>query len=260
MEMQHHRSVGAYAYSTQPQKQQQQQHNLMYQHLVNSQPHGQPVAPRQLPPYVFGSHKNSSANNVDNDNVSTKDTDKNESISNQEKGWAGMPLTPQNDNDRPNDIQQNQTQHVKNIHGDDQGDEKTQNDAAAPQSQGGQEHTDVPTTASSVDGDASAVQQTSLTASVTETGDLQHRLQTHRIVQKEKTPCAFFLKTGSCAYGDRCKFEHPYEQAPKVMFNSVGLPLRPSEPPCTFYMKTFRYVDMAFDVRGSNRKHTQIKY
>ena len=122
----------------------------------------------------------------------------------------------------------------------------------------------------------------------------------------ERQPCAFFLKTGTCAYGDRwvqrctaafrseelgapgpprpcmrpggggraeppcraqsrvaqqeltrrlgppsappspparsaanrrCKFEHPYELAPHVEFNSLGLPLRPSEPECSYYMK-----------------------
>lgn len=53
----------------------------------------------------------------------------------------------------------------------------------------------------------------------------------------ERQPCAFFLKTGTCAYGDRCKFEHPYELAPHVEFNSLGLPLRPSEPDCSYYLK-----------------------
>jgi len=57
---------------------------------------------------------------------------------------------------------------------------------------------------------------------------------------QEKIPCAFFLKTGSCAYGDRCKFYHPYDKAPVVMFNSAGLPMRPGEPPCSFFLKNFR--------------------
>ena len=38
----------------------------------------------------------------------------------------------------------------------------------------------------------------------------------------------------------RCKFEHPYDKAPHVEFNSMGLPLRPGEPPCTFYLKHLR--------------------
>jgi hypothetical protein len=37
-----------------------------------------------------------------------------------------------------------------------------------------------------------------------------------------------------------CKFAHPFDQAPKVLFNSLGLPLRPTEPECSFFMKNFR--------------------
>ncbi|GAB4822752.1 hypothetical protein N2152v2_009798 [Parachlorella kessleri] len=59
----------------------------------------------------------------------------------------------------------------------------------------------------------------------------------HNKEAEERQPCAFFLKTGTCAYGDRCKFEHPYELAPHVEFNSLGLPLRHAEPLCSFYMK-----------------------
>ncbi|EFN59500.1 expressed protein [Chlorella variabilis] len=33
---------------------------------------------------------------------------------------------------------------------------------------------------------------------------------------RERQPCAFFLKTGTCAYGDSCKFAHPFDKAPKV--------------------------------------------
>lgn len=57
---------------------------------------------------------------------------------------------------------------------------------------------------------------------------------------REQAACAFFLKTGTCAYGDRCKFAHPYDRAPSVEFNSLGLPLRPDEPVCTFFLKNLR--------------------
>lgn len=68
-------------------------------------------------------------------------------------------------------------------------------------------------------------------------GDTSKTIRTaHR---KGKEPCAFFIKTGSCAYGSRCKFDHPYELAPKVSFNSLGLPMRPKEPVCAFYMKNW---------------------
>ena len=53
-------------------------------------------------------------------------------------------------------------------------------------------------------------------------------------------PCAFFLRTGSCAYGNRCKFHHPMELAPHVEYNRLGLPLRPGEPDCHYYLKTFQ--------------------
>eukprot|EP00887_Chlorella_sp_A99_P005601 scaffold1.g5601.t1 len=56
---------------------------------------------------------------------------------------------------------------------------------------------------------------------------------------RERPACAFFLKTGTCAWGDRCKFEHPHDKAPHVEFNSLGLPLRPGEPNCAFYVKHY---------------------
>ena len=44
-----------------------------------------------------------------------------------------------------------------------------------------------------------------------------------------RPPCAFFLKTGTCAFGDRCKFSHPYERVQPITFNSLGLPMRPGK-------------------------------
>lgn len=51
-----------------------------------------------------------------------------------------------------------------------------------------------------------------------------------------KQPCAFFMRTGTCAYGNRCKFSHP-EDRPQVFMNNRGLPLRPEEPDCAFYVR-----------------------
>lgn len=39
-----------------------------------------------------------------------------------------------------------------------------------------------------------------------------------------------------------CKFGHPLDKAPKVQFNSLGLPLRPEEPECAFYMRNYRWA------------------
>eukprot|EP00397_Hematodinium_sp_SG-2012_P023052 GEMP01023925.1.p1 GENE.GEMP01023925.1~~GEMP01023925.1.p1 ORF type:complete len:395 (+),score=63.54 GEMP01023925.1:54-1238(+) len=71
--------------------------------------------------------------------------------------------------------------------------------------------------------------------------------------------CPFFTKTGSCSYGESCKWDHPEEYCAlagnnsgmgafpnkrpvKVEtaqgFNSLGFPLRPGQGPCSFYMKT----------------------
>lgn len=47
--------------------------------------------------------------------------------------------------------------------------------------------------------------------------------------------CQFFLRTGTCSFGSKCRFDHPPEH--RIAFNSRGYPLRPLEPPCTFYLK-----------------------
>lgn len=51
-----------------------------------------------------------------------------------------------------------------------------------------------------------------------------------------KSLCTFFVRTGTCAYGDRCKFRHP-ENRPPPQLNSQGYPLRPGEPDCPHYLK-----------------------
>ncbi|XP_024369139.1 uncharacterized protein [Physcomitrium patens] len=69
--------------------------------------------------------------------------------------------------------------------------------------------------------------------------------------------CAYFMKTGECRYGSKCRFNHPKEKLessntdeqssvvnqaapinPATTFNSKGLPLRPGEGNCVFYGKT----------------------
>ncbi|KAH7682318.1 CCCH-type Zn-finger protein [Dioscorea alata] len=75
--------------------------------------------------------------------------------------------------------------------------------------------------------------------------------------------CAFYAKTGTCNFGATCKFHHPkdiqipstghvnghtgygelalmYNRAsvPALMHNTKGLPIRPGESDCPFYIKT----------------------
>ncbi|OMO63653.1 Zinc finger, CCCH-type [Corchorus olitorius] len=78
-------------------------------------------------------------------------------------------------------------------------------------------------------------------------------------------PCAFYMKTGTCKFGASCKFNHPKDVQksssgqdnakeqieivinnsgvtgdvkPALSHNSKGLPLRPDEVDCPFYLKT----------------------
>lgn len=48
--------------------------------------------------------------------------------------------------------------------------------------------------------------------------------------------CRYFLRTGKCGYGARCRYEHPrYAQGPAL--NSLGYPLREGECVCRFFVK-----------------------
>ncbi|KAH6777185.1 floral homeotic protein [Perilla frutescens var. hirtella] len=79
-------------------------------------------------------------------------------------------------------------------------------------------------------------------------------------------PCAFYMKTGKCKFGSTCKYHHPKgvqiqstgEEninglqnimlgdtkalhttfAPALLHNTKGLPIRPGEEDCPFYLKT----------------------
>ncbi|XP_071725784.1 zinc finger CCCH domain-containing protein 37 [Rutidosis leptorrhynchoides] len=52
----------------------------------------------------------------------------------------------------------------------------------------------------------------------------------------EAPDCPYYLKTQTCKFGPRCKFNHPKDKVASLSENA--LPDRPSEPPCVFYMKT----------------------
>eukprot|EP00803_Ostreobium_quekettii_P009341 evm.model.scf_518.6 EVM.evm.TU.scf_518.6 scf_518:40419-46427(+) len=48
--------------------------------------------------------------------------------------------------------------------------------------------------------------------------------------------CQFFLRTGTCAFGSRCKFFHPKDHRPPQL-NPKGYPVRSEERNCAFYLK-----------------------
>lgn len=65
--------------------------------------------------------------------------------------------------------------------------------------------------------------------------------------------CAFFLRTGSCKFGETCRYDHPTEEAataagqseghraterPNGRDESTDLPIRPGVQECSFFMKT----------------------
>jgi hypothetical protein len=51
-----------------------------------------------------------------------------------------------------------------------------------------------------------------------------------------KQLCTFFMRTGTCAYGDRCRYKHPKDRPPPQV-NSRGFPVREGEPDCEHYIK-----------------------
>jgi hypothetical protein len=65
---------------------------------------------------------------------------------------------------------------------------------------------------------------------------LLHSGDSRQDLTTERQVCTFYLRTGTCAYGDRCKFEHPKDRPPPAL-NSRGYPVRPGEPDCAHYIK-----------------------
>ncbi|ONM31063.1 Zinc finger CCCH type domain-containing protein ZFN-like 1 [Zea mays] len=50
----------------------------------------------------------------------------------------------------------------------------------------------------------------------------------------------YYLKTGTCKFGSNCKYHHPKQDGSvqSVILNNNGFPLRPGEKECSYYMKT----------------------
>ena len=48
--------------------------------------------------------------------------------------------------------------------------------------------------------------------------------------------CRYFMRTGTCGYGDKCRYHHP-QSAHRPKLNSMGYPQREMEHACPFYLK-----------------------
>merc|ERR1711959_461146 len=74
-------------------------------------------------------------------------------------------------------------------------------------------------------------------------------------IRPSQKPCSYYMETGHCKYGKACKWHHPEWPSPPARsfaslqmrdtppamnprFNSDGLPIRPSQKPCSYYMET----------------------
>ncbi|CAI0548191.1 unnamed protein product [Linum tenue] len=63
----------------------------------------------------------------------------------------------------------------------------------------------------------------------------------------EQIECKYYLRTGGCKYGKACRFNHSKVRTPAVFakspvvqileFNFLGLPIRPGEKECPYYMR-----------------------
>ncbi|KAJ9163845.1 hypothetical protein P3X46_023473 [Hevea brasiliensis] len=62
-----------------------------------------------------------------------------------------------------------------------------------------------------------------------------------------QTECKYYLRTGGCKYGKACRYNHSREKPPMLPakttvspvydFNFLGLPIRPGEKECPYYMR-----------------------
>jgi hypothetical protein len=76
-------------------------------------------------------------------------------------------------------------------------------------------------------------------------------------IRPNEPPCQYYLKHGTCKFGQTCKFDHPLLLSPKLSGSSASgtssspqcspclpdptvLPQRPSEPDCIYYLRNGR--------------------
>lgn len=66
--------------------------------------------------------------------------------------------------------------------------------------------------------------------------DLEGSLQ-----QLKLQDCSYYLRTGTCAFGSKCRYNHPNAEKLQAVLpnnNAEDLPERPGQTECQFYMKT----------------------
>ncbi|KAF9623109.1 hypothetical protein IFM89_037511 [Coptis chinensis] len=79
--------------------------------------------------------------------------------------------------------------------------------------------------------------QTGLEESMRKLGLDEKELYPERLSEPN---CVYYMRTGSCGYGDRCRFNHPRNRALVVgtVTEGVEYPERDGQPVCKFYLKT----------------------
>jgi len=86
----------------------------------------------------------------------------------------------------------------------------------------------------------------SLQGGVEQQSEQQNALLPQRLGARD---CAYYMRTGTCAFGGRCRFHHPRERElrARATRNLAGgasggpgtsLPQRPGEPPCHYFVRT----------------------
>ncbi|PKA58461.1 Zinc finger CCCH domain-containing protein 32 [Apostasia shenzhenica] len=50
--------------------------------------------------------------------------------------------------------------------------------------------------------------------------------------------CAYYMRTGACGYGERCRFNHPRDRGIAQFAGAGEYPERAGQPVCEYYMKT----------------------
>lgn len=52
--------------------------------------------------------------------------------------------------------------------------------------------------------------------------------------------CVYYMRTGFCGYGSRCRYNHPHDRAAvaEAVRATGEYPERPGEPACQYYLKT----------------------